>query len=171
MKSFDDLVYTYKHRKIVMFLARKYFGDNEELIKQVEDHDMDKMFLMLFFEKKQIKELHVSTSSHHDNDIPKTELDYMEMILDWESARYTKDDKPLNAFDTLEKYYPQLEGQILPILKRIGLDYSTLEKERDVLKYADSLGIPTVEDIRSELVDYVNFRFSKNKVRQKTIRS
>ena len=38
-----------------------------------------------------------------ENDIEKTKLDYMEMILDWESARYTKPDKPLNAYDTLYK--------------------------------------------------------------------
>ena len=43
------------------------------------------------------------------------------MALDWESARYTKEDKPLNAYDTLYKYYPELEKQILPILKEWGI--------------------------------------------------
>lgn len=27
MKNFDKLVYTYKHRKILNFLAKKYFDD------------------------------------------------------------------------------------------------------------------------------------------------
>ena len=166
MDNFEDLVYTYKHRKIVMFLADYYF-DNQELIERVKKHDMDKMFLMLFFEKKQIKELHVSTSSHHDNDVPKTDLDYMEMILDWESARYTKDDKPLNAYDTLYKYYSHLEDKILPILKSIGLDYSTFDKEPAVVEFAKTVENPTIEDIKRELIDYINDNVTKSKDNKK----
>ena len=43
------------------------------------------------------------------------------MIIDWECARYTKPDKPLNAYDTLYKFYPQLENEILPLLNRFNL--------------------------------------------------
>jgi len=43
------------------------------------------------------------------------------MIVDWECARFTKSDKPLNAYDTLYKYYPQLEDKILPLLIEVGL--------------------------------------------------
>ena len=40
------------------------------------------------------------------------------MIIDWECARFTKKDKPLDAFETLYKYYPQLKPIIFPLLKK-----------------------------------------------------
>jgi hypothetical protein len=116
---------------------------------------MDKMYLLLFYEKKDIESYHRSMSSHHDNDIKKTELDYIEMVLDWESARYTKDDKPFNAYDTMCKFYPHLEKELLPILKKIGLDKSTLEKEKDVSEYAQSINNVSEDDIKKELIDYI----------------
>lgn len=155
MYNFDKLLYTYKHRKILNFLAQLYYN-NEELLKRLEKHDMDKMYLLLFYEKKDIEEFHRNTSSHHDNNIPKEELDYIEMVLDWESARYTKPDKPLNAYDTLNKFYPNLKDKILPILKKMNLDYSTLEKDEKIVEYVKTLDKITVEDIKKELLDYIN---------------
>ena len=162
MNNFNDLVYTYKHRKIVMYLAKKYFND-PILLDKVYEHDMDKMYLLLFYEKKNINKYHSIVSHHHDNEIPKTELDYIEMVLDWESARYTKDDKPLNAFDTLNKYYPHLKEQILPYLEKMGLAYSTLEKDEDVKEYANTLTNITIEDIKKELTDYIDYCTKKQK--------
>ena len=43
------------------------------------------------------------------------------MVIDWECARFTKPDKPLNARQTLYTFYPELENQILPILNDLGL--------------------------------------------------
>lgn len=43
------------------------------------------------------------------------------MIIDWECARYTKPDKPLNARQTLYKYYPALIDKIEPLLKEMNL--------------------------------------------------
>ena len=154
MKNFDDLAYTYKHRRVVMFLSTLYF-DDKKLTEQLKKHDLDKMYLLLFYEKKKISKIHNSIASHHDNDIPKSKLDYIEMVLDWESARYTKDDKPLNAYDTLVKFYPHLKEQIMPFLEKMGLDYSTIEKDERVVAYVNSLGEPTAEDIKNELTDYI----------------
>ena len=154
MKNIEQLIYTYKHRKIVEFMAKKYFN-NKELIKQIKQHDLDKMYLLLFYNKKDIKSFHTKLSTHHDNELKKTKLDYMEMVLDWESARYTKEDKPLNAYDTLYKFYPKLEKNILPILKEIHLDKSTTEKEKDILDYTKSLSNITENDIKKELIDYI----------------
>lgn len=151
MKNIDKLIYTYKHRKIVLFLGKKY-SNNEELLKQLTNHDLDKMFLLLFYDKDTVKKLHRSTSSHHDNDIPKTNIDYMEMVLDWESARYTKPDKPLNAYDTLYKFYPHLEKEILPILEEYGIAESTTNFEQDILDYANSLTDINETDVKKELV-------------------
>lgn len=155
MRNFEKLVYTYKHRKILMFLAKKYFDNNNDLIERLKHHDMDKMYLLLFYEKKDIESYHRAMSTHHDNDLEKKELDYIEMVLDWESARYTKDDKPFNAYDTMCKFYPHLEDKIMPILNKIGLDKSTLEKEEDVVEYAKTISNVTEEDIKKELIDYI----------------
>ena len=154
MKNLEKLMYTYKHRKLLNFLAHKY-TNNEELFEQLKRHDLDKMYLLLFYEKKDIEDYHRKMSSHHDNDIPKTEIDYMEMVLDWESARYTKPDKPLNAYDTLVRFYPHLEDKILPILKEFGIDKSTLEKDEDVVEYTNTLNDVTEEDIKNELIEYI----------------
>ena len=154
MKNFEKLVYTYKHRKILVFLAKKYF-DNDELLERLKHHDMDKMYLLLFYEKKDIESYHRAMSTHHDNELEKKELDYIEMVLDWESARYTKDDKPFNAYDTLCKFSPHLEDKIMPILAKIGLNKSTLEKEEDVVEYAKTISNVTEEDIKEELINYI----------------
>lgn len=43
-------------------------------------------------------------------------MDKKEMVLDWESARFTKPDKPLNAIETAEKYYPNLLEDVKEIV-------------------------------------------------------
>ena len=119
-----------------MLLAEKYFKDNEEVLEQVRYHDLDKLFMYLFYNKKDVSKTHRNLNRHHDNDLEKTYLDYIEMVLDWESARYTKPDKPLNAYDTLYKYYPHLENEILPLDSRLafrgigmiwGIDFSAID--------------------------------------------
>ena len=162
MINYEKLLYTYKHRKVVLFLAKLYYND-EKLIEQLEKHDMDKLFLMLFYDKKDIENYHRSVSSHHDNDLDKNELDYIEMVLDWESARYTKKDKPLNAYDTLNKFYPKLIDKILPILKKAGLDHPTSGNDERVVEYVKTLENDSIDDIRNELIDYINKVLPKEK--------
>ena len=43
------------------------------------------------------------------------------MVIDWECARFTKPDKPLDAYDTLYKFYPHMDDKILPILKELNI--------------------------------------------------
>ena len=155
MKNLDKLIYTYKNKKIV-YLLRKKYSNNKELLEQLNNHDLDKMFLLLFYDKDIVKKIHRETSSHHDNNLDKTKLDYMEMVLDWESARYTKPDKPLNAYDTLYKYYPHLEENIIPILKDFGIDYSSTNMEDDVVDYVNTLESIDENDIKKELVYCIN---------------
>ena len=152
MKNFEHIKYTFKHRKIVMLLAEKYFGNNQELLEQVKAHDLDKMYMYLFYDKKDASNIHRDKTVHHENELEKTELDYIEMVLDWESARYTKPDKPLNAYDTLVNYYPQMTDVILPILKEMGIAESGLEMDQDILEAAKQLDNTSEEDVVSELV-------------------
>ena len=151
MRNREYIEYTFKHRKVVMLLAKKYFKDNKELLKQVELHDLDKLYMYLFYDKKTVSKLHREQSSHHDNDLEKTDLDYKEMVLDWESARYTKPDKPLNAFDTLYMFYPEMVDVILPVLKEMGIARTNIPMEEDILKAVGEIGEVTDEEIEKEL--------------------
>lgn len=165
MKNLEHIKYTYKHRKIVIKLAEKYFKDNEELLEKVKYHDLDKLFLYLFYEKKQVSKIHRDLTSHHENALEKTDLDYIEMVLDWESARYTKPDKPLNAYDTLINYYPNMSNEILPILNEMGIDASNLPMEKDILELAHSLDNVSNEDIVNELKESITLMTDKSKVK------
>lgn len=157
MKNELNLKYTYKHRKVVMYLANKYLKENkEEILDKIKNHDLDKMFMYLFYEKKDVSQIHRKLSSHHDNEIEKNYMDYVEMVLDWESARYTKPDKPLNAYDTLYKYYPAMEENIMPILRKFKIDKSNLPMEDDVLEYANSISEVSIKEIKNELLNCIN---------------
>ena len=55
MKNQEYIEYTYKHRKIVIYLANKYVKkDKEKVLKQIENHDIDKLFMYLFYNKKDV---------------------------------------------------------------------------------------------------------------------
>lgn len=165
MKNQEYIEYTYKHRKIVIYLANKYVKeDKEKVLKQIENHDVDKLFTYLFYNKKYASQIHRKLSSHHQNEIEKTKIDYIEMVLDWESARYTKPDKPLNAYDTLYKYYPNMEENILPILKEFGIDKPNLPMEDDVMEYANSIKNVSMNEIKNEMLEYINKIFAKEEL-------
>lgn len=117
------LSYTLKHKKAFLQVEKQITGKNS---LSGYFHDMDKVVAYLFspLSVKEIHKRHRSKSRHHDNTIPKTTKDYVQMIIDWECAAITKPDKPLNAFDTLYTFYPSLEPHILPILHRMGLAQS-----------------------------------------------
>ena len=78
------------------------------------------------------------------------------MVLDWESARYTKPDKPLNAYDTLINYYQGMESVIMPILEEMGINESNLPMDEDILKLAQELDDVSIEEIVNELKESIN---------------
>ncbi|MBR6614152.1 MAG: hypothetical protein IKK84_05245, partial [Clostridia bacterium] len=71
-----------------------------------------------------------------------------------------KPDKPLNAYDTLYKYYPEMEDNILPILKEMGIDKPSLPDEIDVKEYALSISNVSIEEIKKEMKDYIDLMFN-----------
>jgi hypothetical protein len=89
------------------YLINKLFQPGEvkdEMLRRVISHDMDKIVMYQFMNREDASAYHKKTSSHHmANNIPKTYYDKLEAVLDYESAGYTKPDKPLNAFDTINR--------------------------------------------------------------------
>ena len=118
--------YTKEHRKAFKKIEKEILGHNT--IRSIV-HDLDKVILYNVWPHKKVKNFHRSTARHHvENNIKKNRNDYIEMIIDWECARYTKPDKPLNAYDTLYKWYPELEKEILPILEEFNIAHHTVKE-------------------------------------------
>ena len=106
--------YTLAHRRALQNIA-KPMGYSFPL------HDIDKVFLYLLLGKRYTQLIHRAWSRHHyrNGDIK----DKVQAAFDWESARFTKPDKPLDAFDTWKKYYPDVD--MAPTLKKLGLYHET----------------------------------------------
>lgn len=112
--------YTLKHK--IAFLKVEYKLTNKITLNGIL-HDFDKVFMYLFTNMtvKEIQKRHRTNANHHVNDKPKTEKDYIQMIIDWECARYTKPDKQLNARETLDKFYPHIKENVLPVIEKLKL--------------------------------------------------
>lgn len=166
-KNWDYITYSIHHKKVVEYLSRtitKDKGFSEEVLQRlfenVQVHDLDKVFSYLFLEKKMASKLHRETSLHHmENKIPKEVEHYLEAICDYESAAYTKPDKPLNAYDTVLKYVHNEEREpLLSFLQKLGMDrsYNPLhEPISSELKEIMEMEV-TKELVFSELEKYVS---------------
>lgn len=113
----DKIRYTLSHRKAFRNVEKQLLGKNT--IRGYL-HDLDKVFLYLILPYKTVHNLHRKYSRHHALRAH-TKADYIQMVIDWECARFTKPDKPLNARGMLKKYYPWLKKEIEPILDELGL--------------------------------------------------
>lgn len=96
-------------------------------------HDVIKGINILVFGDKQATVWHRKYSRHHATVInnpsstspiiPGTGsidiVNKIEAVIDWESARYTKPDKPLTAYETWLKYYRHIDMR--DTLKALGL--------------------------------------------------
>lgn len=113
----DVIRYTLDHRKAFLRVEKDLLGHNT--IRGYL-HDLDKVFLKLFLDTKTVHKIHRKYSKHHTMKAS-THSDYVQMVIDWECARITKPDKPLNARGTLKKYYSDLSDKIEPVLEELRL--------------------------------------------------
>ncbi len=124
VKCANYISYTWQHKKAFLRVEKQCRGFNS---LRGYLHDVDKLFRYLAFlwgrEDWQIQKAHRETSSHHAEykRHPHTEEDYMLMVIDWECAPLTKPDKPLLAFATMLKWYPQLEARVMPYILKFNL--------------------------------------------------
>ena len=109
--------YSLKHRKAFLDVEKKLLGKNT--IRGYL-HDVDKIILYHFLPTEFVHTCHQWWSKHHERRA-KTYNDFVQMAIDWECARFTKPDKPLDAYVTLYKFYPHMEDKILPILKELNI--------------------------------------------------
>ena len=109
--------YTLRHRKAFRKIEKELVGHNT--IRGYL-HDIDKLLLYVVMDCKRASKLHRSYSRHHAARA-RTYMDFVQMVIDWECARYTKPDKQMNARETLDKLYPELKNDVLPIIIELGL--------------------------------------------------
>lgn len=113
----ERVKYSLNHRKAFREVEKQLLGHNtfRSLF-----HDLDKVILYNFFDYKQVHNFHRNHMRHHEVKA-RTYNDFVQMVVDWECARFTKPDKPLNARETLYKIYPHLENNIVSILEKFNL--------------------------------------------------
>lgn len=119
-----------KHRKEVQRIAK-------EKGLSFPFHDFVKMINVFLFGDKIATKLHRKFSNHHAR-MRYIRITYdeglkvytkkqpygrfiknkKEAAIDWESARFTKPDKPLDAYDTWKKYYSDIDME--ETLKKLG---------------------------------------------------
>lgn len=121
---FKEIKNIMRHRKVLQRIAK-------EKGYSFLFHDFVKMINVFIFGDKIATKLHRKFSKHHDHkyfykykapdllagvyrDIPNK----VEAAIDWESARFTKPEKPLNAYDTWVKYYSDIDME--DTLKLLG---------------------------------------------------
>ena len=115
----DYTLYTLRHKLAFLRVEKQLRGKNtlSGLL-----HDAEKPLLYLFcfwLSLDQIQKIHRKHNRHHvENDLKKSPEDLLDAVIDWECARQTKPDKPLNAYQTLMKFYPDHQDEYLPIIQK-----------------------------------------------------
>ena len=92
-------------------------------------HDIEKPFLKLIWvDADKVQEFHVKHARHHPQNKPFDRIYLEEMLLDWESARYSKEFAPLSAREFYEQKYKgktkfteEQQKRIEETLDRLGL--------------------------------------------------
>lgn len=165
LKNFEYCQYTYRHRKALLYFIEKnkFLSDEEksEMMKRARYHDLDKMTMYLFHSKDSSSDYHRHNNKHHLSEYygGKNEISYydrMEAIFDFECAALTKWDKPLNAFDTMKKWYSELEQELLPILHKLHMDSSYIAITEEAKEYIKQYEKVTEEMILDEVKMYLN---------------
>lgn len=128
-ECYAHIPYTFKHYIAFLKVEKKLTGFVSRLF-----HDWDKLLMFIFLPflgERVINQWHQKHRRHHPTyTVGKNwerrlkdplNIDWIEAIIDWECARITKPDKPLDAYDTLMKYYPEYKYVAQPYFEALGL--------------------------------------------------
>ena len=129
VESYKHIPYTWKHYLAFLKVEKQLLG-----YYKYKFHDWDKIAMYIFLPflgTRIIGQLHQRCQNHHPiysvgkdkvkNYKYPTDVNWEEAIIDWECARITKPDKPLNAKDTLKKFYPMYEEIAMVYIRKLGL--------------------------------------------------
>lgn len=116
--SFKHIPYTLKHYFMVMKLQKQYLGYYKYWF-----HDMDKLVMYIFIPwigTHKIQKIHKKYAKHHLIK-GKKNMRFDEAILDWESARFTKPDKPMTAYQTYLHKFTDFKDDLIPFFEKFNL--------------------------------------------------
>lgn len=126
---YKHIPYTWKHYLAFLKVEKQLLG-----YYKYKFHDWDKLFMYIFLPflgVRRIGQIHQRYRDHHPIYTEGKEkikqyktsgiVNWEEAIIDLECARLTKPDKPLNARDTLEKYYPMYKDVAIVFIEKLGL--------------------------------------------------
>lgn len=165
MKNFEWCAYTYRHRRAFLYVAEKIISEKdlkEEIMKRGRVHDMDKMLLYPFFSQKEVQDWHVFHQPHHlESGLGKDDVDLAETVIDYESAPYTKPDKPLNAYDFVHKLFEdgyitrEKAEKLFLMMSHFGIDHSyDSTKDAEGMEY-----LKQFQDVSEEMVLFEVFQY------------
>lgn len=133
----DKIIYTCRHKKAYLMTQKKYKPYKYTL--RGIFHDTDKILLLVFsiifypfVSVEEISRIHKNWSHHHH--LAKTDEDFYYQIIDYECARFTKEDKLLGAREYIGKKYISNKiteedyNRYVTIMDDIGIE--KLEKEK-----------------------------------------
>ena len=129
-KTAEHQMYTLKHKQAVLALELELRG---QFTQDNILHDVDKLVTYGLMAKKDASKLHRRYAQHH-LDLCKTAEDFENCVIDYESARYTKEDKPLNAYNTVMFYKADSYIELKPALKKFNID-STISVDHNFSKW------------------------------------
>lgn len=101
----EKFLETLRHRKAYFQVSKKVLG---KVYLRFYFHDLEKAILILLVGDEIATRVHRKISRHHEQE--SKIRDVLGAIVDWECARFTKPSKPLNARQTLNKYYSHLKN-------------------------------------------------------------
>lgn len=97
---FNKIKYTFKHKLAFLKVEKDLLGRNTF---DGYTHDLGKLLMLIFcpfISINKIKKIHDKRAKHHN---AKTRMDYIQKVIDYECAHYTKADKQLSARNWVEK--------------------------------------------------------------------
>lgn len=157
MFNITQAKYSIIHNRAIKLLAEKYgLSKISYFSEQIDSHDMDKVVGYLQDSVLTTHKNHVLHSPHHiESQLGQEDNAIYETILDWDSSRYTKPDKQLNAYQTLKKIYPRCVNKILPLLKRMGIDTDNDSLDENILEQLGTINLSN-NDVLDIVVDAIN---------------
>lgn len=165
--SILHIKYTLEHKLAIMALSYEFLG---YISKRIILHDTEKLVLYTMMDPKNAHNLHRGYSIHHSENFlhggPKAAtMNRTEAIFDYECARYTKPDKPLNAYETIKKYFPSDFKDQENILRDFGI-CSSEKKDCDFKKWdcVSGLYIPVFEELTISAIHSLKSFFSNNPI-------
>jgi hypothetical protein len=78
----------------------------------------------------------------------------LESIFDYECAALTKPDKPLNAYDTVIKYYSDFKDEYLPELEKLHMNLSYIAVTQEDKEFIENIEVDE-NDILKEVSEYL----------------